>query len=111
LIKYDGKTFKTFRHEPEKPNSLASNLITSIAVDLSGKIWIACFGSGLDRLDPVTNDFTHFRHDKADPTSLITDSVLSVMIDHTGNPGWAQVKGWKPSIPKPINSPYTKTNK
>src|SRR6187397_2479863 len=50
LIRHDGKEFKTFRHEPEKENSLASNLIVSMAVDQSGNIWMAHYGSGLDRL-------------------------------------------------------------
>ena len=93
LIKYDGKTFKTFRHDPENPNSPASNLIVSLATDSSGKIWIAQFGYGLDRFDPVTNTFTHFKNNKADPNSLITDTVLSVMIDHTGKPWIGTSKG------------------
>ncbi|MGZ8551417.1 MAG: two-component regulator propeller domain-containing protein, partial [Chitinophagaceae bacterium] len=84
LIRYDGKMFKTFRNDPEKPNSPASNFIVSMAIDLAGNIWIAHFGSGLDKFDPVTNTFTHFRHNKADPNSLISDSLLSVMFDHTG---------------------------
>ena len=73
LIRYDGKMFKTYRHDPEKPNSPASNFMVSMAMDLSGNIWIAHFGSGLDKFDPVTNTFTHFRHNKADPNSLISD--------------------------------------
>ena len=93
LIRYDGKTFKTFRHEPENPNSPASNMIISIVVDPSGNIWITNFGSGLDRFDPVTNTFTHFRHNKADANSLISDSVFSVMVDHTGKPWIGTNKG------------------
>jgi signal transduction histidine kinase/ligand-binding sensor domain-containing protein len=93
LIRYDGKAFKTFKHDPEKPNSPASNMIVSLAADQSGNIWITNFGSGLDRFDPVTNTFTHFRHNKADPNSLISDSVFSVMIDHTGKPWIGTNKG------------------
>jgi len=93
LIRYDGRTFKTFRYEPENPNSPASNWIVSMAVDSFGKIWMAPFGKGLDRFDPVTNTFTHFRYNKADPNSLLSDTVFSVMIDHTGRPWIATVKG------------------
>jgi ligand-binding sensor domain-containing protein len=39
LVRYDGKSYKTFRHDPEKQNSPASNFIISLAVDSSGKIW------------------------------------------------------------------------
>ena len=73
LIKYDGKTFKTFRHEPENPNSPASNLMISMVADPTGNIWIAHFGSGLDKFNPVTNTFTHYKNNKADPNSLISD--------------------------------------
>ncbi len=84
LVRYDGKTFKTFRHDPENSNTPASNFIIAMASDPSGKIWLSTLGSGLDRFDPVTNSFTHFRHNKADPKSIISDTVFSVMIDHTG---------------------------
>ncbi len=84
LIRYDGKTFKTFRHEPENPNSPASNIIISMATDSFGNIWIATAGNGLDKFDPVTNKFTHFRNSKADPNSLISDTVVSIIVDHTG---------------------------
>ncbi|QNA44557.1 two-component regulator propeller domain-containing protein [Lacibacter sediminis] len=93
LIRYDGKTFKTFRHDPENSNTPASNFIISMALDPSGKIWLSPVGSGLDRFDPVTNSFTHFRHNKADPKSIISDTVFSVMIDHTGKPWLGTNKG------------------
>ncbi len=84
LIRYDGKDFKSFRHDPEKPNSPASNFMVSLAVDKSGDIWIAHFGNGLDRFSPVTNTFTHFRNNKSDPNSIISDSVISLLIDRSG---------------------------
>jgi signal transduction histidine kinase/ligand-binding sensor domain-containing protein len=84
LVRYDGKTFKTFRHDPENSNTPASNFIISMALDPSGKIWLSPVGSGLDRFDPVTNSFTHFRHNKADPKSIISDTVFNIIIDRTG---------------------------
>ncbi|MFZ1371371.1 MAG: two-component regulator propeller domain-containing protein, partial [Ferruginibacter sp.] len=93
LVRYNGKEFKTFKHDPENPNTPASNMIVSMAVDHSGRIWMACFGSGLDRFDPVTNSFTHFRQNKSDPNSLITDTVFCVMIDHNGKPWIGTSKG------------------
>lgn len=103
LIKYDGKTFKTFRHEPEKLNSPASNFIVSMATDPSGNIWMAHYGNGLDKFDPVSNKFTHFRNKKNDPNSLISDTVFYVMIDHSGKPWICTDKG--------LETLDTKTNK
>ena len=100
LVKYDGKTFKTFRHEPENPNSPASNFIICLAIDPSGKIWLSHLGSGLDRFDPVTNSFTHFKNNKADPNSIISDSVFNIIIDHTGKPWVSTMKGLEVFDPK-----------
>jgi len=93
LIKYDGKTFKTFRHEPENPNSPASNLMISMVADPTGNIWIAHFGSGLDKFNPVTNTFTHYKNNKADPNSLISDSVFTLLIDRKGKLWMGTTKG------------------
>lgn len=93
LVRYDGKSFKNFRHDPEKPNSPASNFIFAMATDPFGKIWIAHFGSGLDKFDPVTNTFTHFRNNKADKNSLISDSVFSLLFDHKGKLWMGTAKG------------------
>ncbi|MFM2325822.1 MAG: hypothetical protein RIR31_24 [Bacteroidota bacterium] len=93
LIKYDGKTFKTFRHEPENSNSPASNFMVSMVVDPAGNIWIAHFGSGLDKFNPVTNTFTHYKNNKADPNSIISDSVFTLLIDRMGKLWMGTTKG------------------
>jgi len=116
LIRYDGKEFKTFKHDPENSNSPASNLIISMAVDHAGKIWMGHLGKGLDRFDPVTNTFTHFTRNKADPNSIISDTVFNVMIDHTGKLWIGTDKGLETfdnktnkftHIPKKINDKST----
>ena len=93
LIRYDGKEYKMFKHDPEKPNSPAGNIIIAMAVDLSGKIWLTYFGNGVDRFDPVTNTFTHFKNSKTDSNILVSDTVFNVIIDHTGKPWIATSKG------------------
>ena len=45
LVRYNGKEFKSFKHEPENPNSLASNdnHLNSggfFRNDLAGNLWI-----------------------------------------------------------------------
>jgi signal transduction histidine kinase/ligand-binding sensor domain-containing protein len=84
LVRFDGREFKRYRHDPENPNSPASNMILSMAVDSSGMIWLATLGSGLDRFDPSTNKFTHFRHRDDDSSSIISDTVTAVIADHSG---------------------------
>ncbi|HMB21389.1 MAG TPA: PAS domain S-box protein, partial [Anaerolineales bacterium] len=56
--------------------------------DLSGNIWIATWGAGLDRLNLNTGHFTHFRHNPIDPESLSNDLFMTVYID-SENKVWA----------------------
>ncbi|HLO81015.1 MAG TPA: two-component regulator propeller domain-containing protein, partial [Chitinophagaceae bacterium] len=84
LIRFDGRDFKRYKHDPENPNSPASNSILSVAVDSSGMIWLATIGSGLDRFDPSANKFTHFRHRDNDSSSIVSDTVTAVMVDRYG---------------------------
>ncbi len=84
LVRYNGKDLKYFRHEPENPNSPASNIIISIAIDSSGMIWLALYGAGVDRYDPVTNTFTHFKYNPSDSNSLSSDTTFTVMADRSG---------------------------
>jgi signal transduction histidine kinase/ligand-binding sensor domain-containing protein len=85
LFRYDGREFKRYKHDPENPNSPASTLILTMAVDSSGNLWLANIGAGLDRYDPSTNTFTHFRHRDNDSSSIMSDTVTALMADHSGN--------------------------
>lgn len=84
LIRYNGKDFKYYRHEPDNANSPASNLIISLAVDSSGSIWLGTLGNGIDRYDPVTNKFTHFTYSNSDTNTIASDTVASIMVDRKG---------------------------
>ncbi|MGE5625787.1 MAG: two-component regulator propeller domain-containing protein [Bacillota bacterium] len=80
LNRYDGYTFKIFRHNQNDPSSLSGNYIRSICEDKQGRLWIAPFPNGLDLYDPQTETFRHFRHVTGDPNSLISDSVDYVAV-------------------------------
>jgi signal transduction histidine kinase/ligand-binding sensor domain-containing protein len=84
LVRYNGKDFKYFRHEPDNTNSPAGNLIISLAVDSSGNIWLGTLGNGIDRYDPVTNKFSHFNYSKSDTNSIASDTVISILVDRKG---------------------------
>ncbi len=53
LYKYDGYQFVRYRHDPEDPNSLVSNVAECVYADRQGIIWIGTY-VGLDRFDPAT---------------------------------------------------------
>jgi PAS domain S-box-containing protein len=68
LNRYDGYSFKTYKPDPNNPNSLGGSLVLPLFEDRSGILWIGV-DTGLDRFDPVTERFTHFRADPNNPDS------------------------------------------
>ena len=58
-------TFTLYRHDPNKPGSLASNDINAIAMDERGGLWAATWPGGLDYLAAGATDFVHHRVDSA----------------------------------------------
>jgi ligand-binding sensor domain-containing protein/signal transduction histidine kinase len=65
----DGRTLRSWHHDPDDPSSLGENYGFAVLEDRSGAIWVGT-DSGLDRFDRASGRFTHFRHDPADPSSL-----------------------------------------
>jgi ligand-binding sensor domain-containing protein len=53
LNRYDGYSFKVFRHHPSDSNSLPDNIVLSLKQDRKGLLWIGT-RSGLCNMDPVT---------------------------------------------------------
>jgi len=42
---------------------LSNNLVTSIAEDAHGDIWVGTWGGGLDRFDWTTQQFVHYEYE------------------------------------------------
>lgn len=58
LNRFDGYTFKVFRHDAESANSLGSNWISSLACDSVGNLWVGTL-SGLYKYLPQNESFLH----------------------------------------------------
>ena len=54
LNRYDGYSFKTYRHDAADTNSLQSNGVHSLCVDSDGTLWIGTSG-GLSKYEYSTN--------------------------------------------------------
>src|SRR5512146_2499671 len=57
LNRYDGYSFRVFKHDAENAASISHNSILSIAEDRDGFLWIGTWGGGLNRFDPATETF------------------------------------------------------
>lgn len=60
LNRYDGHSFKIFRHEEGNPNSLLHDDGQEVWVQKDGKIWITYKNGGLSRFKPDCQCFEHF---------------------------------------------------
>ena len=60
LNRYDGYSFKIYKHDPDNLNSISYNSILSIAEDKNGSLWIGTWGGGLNRFDPATETFIRY---------------------------------------------------
>lgn len=85
LNRYDGYAFKTFKPDPDNPDSLSDRWITSIVEDREGYLWIGTRQGGLNRYDPRAEKFTVFRNDKGDQSSIGDDHINVLYLDRGDN--------------------------
>jgi|GEM_PF-2644329 len=85
LERYDGYSFKVFKHKPDDPTSIASDFVRTVYEDPSGHLWLGTFGGGLDLFKPETETFQHYRHVQGDPRSIASDKVYSMTGDSHGD--------------------------
>lgn len=84
LDRYDGFTFKHYRHERGNPNSLGSDFVRDIEMANDGSLWIATDGGGVSRWDSATDTITTYRSDPDDSNSIATDRIRTILPDDNG---------------------------
>lgn len=82
LNRYDGYTFKVFRHDRYQEDSLGGAEVKALFKDRLGKLWIGV-DHLLDRFDPATETFTHYKTDPRSSSSL-GGEVYSICQDSSG---------------------------
>jgi ligand-binding sensor domain-containing protein/two-component sensor histidine kinase len=84
LNKFDGYTFKIYRHDKRDSTSLLHNTVRALLQDHTGLIWIGTSG-GVNVLDPVTGRLTAYRYSPDDPAGLSGELVTRMVEDNDGN--------------------------
>ena len=84
LFRYDGYQFIHYKRNPQDSNSLANDLIYSLAIDLNGKIWLGTLGTGLDCFDPNTGQFKHYRHEPENTGNISGEYIGNLLVDRDG---------------------------
>lgn len=85
LIKYNEQTedIQTFRYQPNNPNSISSDIITSICEDHSQVMWIGTFLGGLNSF--TNGIFKRYQIEENNKNSLSSRSVYGLAEDNEHN--------------------------
>lgn len=75
LVRWDGREYRTFRHDPDDSTSLSHDDVVSITEDSRGDLWIGTWGGGADLYDRARGRFVRFLPDGPESTSL-SDGVV-----------------------------------
>jgi ligand-binding sensor domain-containing protein/signal transduction histidine kinase len=84
LNRYDGTTFKIYRHDPADPRSLSCNMISTLIEDKRGNLWIGTVGGGLNRYDRNNDDFIYFPIQDPDSSNLGFLYIHALIEDRDG---------------------------
>ncbi|GAB4296425.1 MAG: hypothetical protein Kow0098_19600 [Ignavibacteriaceae bacterium] len=85
LVKYDGKNFTVFRHNPQDPNSISFDDIISLFEDSKGNLWIGTWGGGLNMFIPDSAKFKRFIHSPDQFNTINSNIVWAINEDKKGN--------------------------
>ncbi len=81
LNRFDGYTFKIYRHDVHDSLSLSDNYINCLYEDSVGSLWIGTYSGGLNRYDRDRDGFQHCVHDSSAPSSLSGNNIWSITED------------------------------
>lgn len=92
LNRFDGYTFKVYRHDARDSTSLRSNTVWSILEDQRGTIWVGTL-RGLHRFDRRREKFTYIADDSLYRSAHLTTIIYSLLEDGDGNIWVASTEG------------------
>lgn len=84
LARYDRhrRSTRFWFHDAQDPAGIDAGLgLNVIYRDRMGRVWLGGWGTGLERLDPTTDQFTHYRHQDAVPYRLSHNTIFSIHQD------------------------------
>lgn len=76
LARYDGVSFKVWRHDPEDPASLPGNIVQVLHIDARDRIWVATENGGLSMMGADRKGFRHYR--LAQHPQMGSDDVFAI---------------------------------
>ncbi len=77
-------TFTHHVHDPQNPNSLSNNNVTSVIQGKDGVIWVGTVGGGLNRFDEAANRWTNFTYSTSPEKGPASNTIWSLLEDRAG---------------------------
>ncbi len=77
LNRYDGYTFKIYKHDAGDSNSLSNDFVTDICEDQSGDLWIGTRG-GINKFNRKNNNFTSLKSTSPNADILKNIAILDI---------------------------------
>ncbi|MCD0488245.1 response regulator [Pedobacter sp. MC2016-14] len=76
---------RLYKHQEKNSNSLGSDLVRSIVIDVENNLWIGGINGGLDYFNPGTNTFKNYQNEPGNSQSLSQRTVSAIFRDKQDN--------------------------
>ncbi len=76
--------FMSFRHDPEKPDSISSDIVRAVYVTSDSRVWAGSDGSGVSILNLDRKSFSRLKHQSGDDSSLPNDAIRCFLETNNG---------------------------
>jgi diguanylate cyclase (GGDEF)-like protein len=84
LARFDGYTFKVFRHDGADSNTLSNNNAGNIYLDSQNQIWVGTFGGGANVFNLSNGKINRLPYSSTVPEKMIAENVQTFLEDSRG---------------------------
>lgn len=85
LVRYDGYSFKVFKHDGLNLNTISNNNAGNIFIDSKNKLWIGTFGGGVNTIDLNTGELIRHPYSNGQVDEMISENVQTFYEDEESN--------------------------
>ena len=106
LARFDGYSFRIYRHDRNQPWSISDNHITALLADDAG-LWVATQSGGLNRYDPHLDRFTRHLAERDRSDTLASNYVTAMARTGDGRLWLATTDGrlqWLENVDGPVHT-------
>jgi len=84
LNRYNGHQLQNYRYSATDSHSISTDYITGIAEDSDGDLWISTLGGGLNKYNPISNNFSAQYFSASDRNTPLSNDIYTVYADSSG---------------------------